>query len=389
MKDENIKKILDNEKNRQKEFINLIASENYVSSEVLETLGTEFTNKYGEGYPGKRYYRGCKFVDEIESLCMDRALETFRLHSHDWDVNVQPLSGSPANFIVYNALLKEGDVLMGLDLSHGGHLTHGSKFSATAKFWKSVSYLTDKETGLIDFKDLEQKAKKEKPAIIVCGFTAYSRNVDWEKFRKIADEVGALLVADISHISGLVAAGVHPSPFFCADVVTTTTHKTLRGPRHAMIFSKKDERNLHEKINKSVIPGLQGGPHFNTIAAVAVALKEAQTDEFKRYINDVVANANIMARTLKNLGWKIITDGTDTHLFLVDVGEKKGREMADKLEKKGIIVNENTIPFDLGGPLNPSGIRVGSAAETTKQKTREEFIEIAEKMDKIMKGQLQ
>ena len=385
MKDENIKKILDNEKNRQKEFINLIASENYVSSEVLETLGTEFTNKYGEGYPGKRYYRGCKFVDEIESLCMDRALETFRLHSHDWDVNVQPLSGSPANFIVYNALLKEGDVLMGLDLSHGGHLTHGSKFSATAKFWKSVSYLTDKETGLIDFKDLEQKAKKEKPTIIVCGFTAYSRNVDWEKFRKIADEVGALLVADISHISGLVAAGVHPSPFFCADVVTTTTHKTLRGPRHAMIFSKKDERNLHEKINKSVIPGLQGGPHFNTIAASAVALKEAQTDEFKRYINDVVANANIMARTLKNLGWKIITDGTDTHLFLVDVGEKKGREMADKLEKKGIIVNENTIPFDLGGPLNPSGIRVGSAAETTKQKTREEFIEIAEKMDKIMK----
>ena len=385
MKDENIKKILDNEKNRQKEFINLIASENYVSSEVLETLGTEFTNKYGEGYPGKRYYRGCKFVDEIESLCMDRALETFGLHSHDWDVNVQPLSGSPANFIVYNALLKEGDVLMGLDLSHGGHLTHGSKFSATAKFWKSVSYLTDKETGLIDFKDLEQKAKKEKPAIIVCGFTAYSRNVDWEKFRKIADEVGALLVADISHISGLVAAGVHPSPFFCADVVTTTTHKTLRGPRHAMIFSKKDERNLHKKINKSVIPGLQGGPHFNTIAAVAVALKEAQTDEFKRYINDVVANANIMARTLKNLGWKIITDGTDTHLFLVDVGEKKGREMADKLEKKGIIVNENTIPFDLGGPLNPSGIRVGSAAETTKQKTREEFIEIAEKMDKIMR----
>ena len=388
MKDENIKKILDNEKNRQKEFINLIASENYVSSEVLETLGTEFTNKYGEGYPGKRYYRGCKFVDEIESLCMDRALETFRLHSHDWDVNVQPLSGSPANFIVYNALLKEGDVLMGLDLSHGGHLTHGSKFSATAKFWKSVSYLTDKETGLIDFKDLEQKAKKEKPAIIVCGFTAYSRNVDWEKFRKIADEVGALLVADISHISGLVAAGVHPSPFFCADVVTTTTHKTLRGPRHAMIFSKKDERNLHEKINKSVIPGLQGGPHFNTIAASAVALKEAQTDEFKRYINDVVANANIMARTLKNLGWKIITDGTDTHLFLVDVGEKKGREMADKLEKKGIIVNENTIPFDLGGPLNPSGIRVGSAAETTKQKTREEFIEIAEKMDKIMRKYL-
>ena len=385
MKDENIKKILDNEKNRQKEFINLIASENYVSSEVLETLGTEFTNKYGEGYPGKRYYRGCKFVDEIESLCMDRALETFGLHSHDWDVNVQPLSGSPANFIVYNALLKEGDVLMGLDLSHGGHLTHGSKFSATAKFWKSVSYLTDKETGLIDFKDLEQKAKKEKPAIIVCGFTAYSRNVDWEKFRKIADEVGALLVADISHISGLVAAGVHPSPFFCADVVTTTTHKTLRGPRHAMIFSKKDERNLHKKINKSVIPGLQGGPHFNTIAAVAVALKEAQTDEFKRYINDVVANANIMARTLKNLGWKIITDGTDTHLFLVDVGEKKGREMADKLEKKGIIVNENTIPFDLGGPLNPSGIRVGSAAETTKQKTREEFIEIAEKMDIIMR----
>ena len=388
MKDENIKKILDNEKNRQKEFINLIASENYVSSEVLETLGTEFTNKYGEGYPGKRYYRGCKFVDEIESLCMDRALETFRLHSHDWDVNVQPLSGSPANFIVYNALLKEGDVLMGLDLSHGGHLTHGSKFSATAKFWKSVSYLTDKETGLIDFKDLEQKAKKEKPSIIVCGFTAYSRNVDWEKFRKIADEVGALLVADISHISGLVAAGVHPSPFFCADVVTTTTHKTLRGPRHAMIFSKKDERNLYEKINKSVIPGLQGGPHFNTIAAVAVALKEAQTDEFKRYINDVVANANIMARTLKNLGWKIITDGTDTHLFLVDVGEKKGREMADKLEKKGIIVNENTIPFDLGGPLNPSGIRVGSAAETTKQKTREEFIEIAEKMDKIMRKYL-
>ena len=388
MKDENIKKILDNEKKRQKDFINLIASENYVSSEVLETLGTEFTNKYGEGYPGKRYYRGCQFVDEIESLCMDRALETFRLHPHDWDVNVQPLSGSPANFIVYNALLKEDDVLMGLELSHGGHLTHGSKFSATAKFWKSVPYLTDKDTGLIDFKDLEQKAKKEKPAIIVCGFTAYSRNIEWEKFRNIADEVGALLVADISHISGLVAAGVHPSPFFCADVVTTTTHKTLRGPRHAMIFSKKDERNLHEKINKSVIPGLQGGPHFNTIAAVAVALKEAQTDEFKRYINDVVANANIMARTLKNLGWKIITDGTDTHLFLVDVGEKKGREMADKLEKKEIIVNENTIPFDVGGPLNPSGIRVGSAAETTKGKTREEFIEIAEKMHRIMRESL-
>ncbi|MBP9763127.1 MAG: serine hydroxymethyltransferase [Candidatus Pacebacteria bacterium] len=389
MKDIEIADLIKKENERQKSVINLIASENYVSEDVLEALGSKFNNKYAEGYPNARYYGGNEVVDEVELLTQSRALKTFGLNENDWAVNVQALSGSPANLAVYFALVSKGGKIMGMRLDHGGHLTHGHKVSATGGFYESIQYGVDKETELLNFEEIEKIAVEAKPEIIVAGFTAYPRMIDWKKFRAIADKVGAYLMVDMSHISGLVAGGVYESPFPYADIVTTTTHKTLRGPRSALIFAKKDDRKLNEKINKAVFPGLQGGPHMNQIAGVAVALKEASTDEFKKYAEQVVKNAKTLADTLSELGWRIVSGGTDSHLILVDTWMDgkgiSGKEASDRLEKEGIIVNKNTIPNDTRSPSDPSGIRLGTPAETTNGKNEKDFEEIAKRIDEILR----
>ena len=389
MKDTQIAKLIKDEKARQKKVVNLIASENYVSKDVLEALGSEFTNKYAEGYPGKRYYGGNSIVDKVENLAILRALKLFKLSPEKWHVNTQALSGSPANLAVYVALLSPGDKVMGMSLDQGGHLTHGHKVSATGKFWSQVPYGLSPETERLDYKALAEIAMREKPKMIIAGYTAYSRFIDWKKFREIADSVGAYLMVDMSHIAGLIAGGEYPSPFPYADIVTTTTHKTLRGPRGALIFVRKDERGLDKKIDKAVFPGLQGGPHINQTAAIAVALKEAGAPEFKKYAKQVAKNATALAAELSKLGWRIISGGTDTHLMLVDVWMNGqglgGGEASDRLEKKGIIVNKNAIPFDTRPPMDPSGIRLGAAAETTRGKKEKDFIKLAREIDKILK----
>lgn len=396
MKDTQVKKLIETEKKRQKKVINLIASENYVSKDVLEALGSELTNKYAEGYPGKRYYGGNEIVDKIERLAIERALKLFGLNEKEWHVNVQPLSGSPANLAVYTALVPKEGKIMGMSLDHGGHLTHGHKVSATGKFWQQIPYGLDPVTEKLNYDQLLETAIKEKPAIIVSGYTAYPRVIDWQAMRHIADSSGALLMVDMSHIAGLVAGGAYSSPFPYADIVTTTTHKTLRGPRSAMIFAKKDSRELDKKIDKAVFPGLQGGPHLNQIAAIAVALKEAASPAFKKYVAQVVKNAAVLADVLKEKGWRIISGGTDSHLVLIDTwmegkkhekgaGAIPGKEASDKLEKAGIIVNKNAIPFDTRSPMDPSGIRIGSAAETTRGKKEKDFKAIATKIDAILK----
>lgn len=389
MKDTQIKKLMDIEKKRQKKVINLIASENYVSNDVLEALGSELTNKYAEGYAGARYYGGNEVVDKIEVIAKDRALKLFGLTSSKWHVNVQPLSGSPANLAVYVGLVPLGGKIMGMSLQDGGHLTHGHKVSMTGKSWVQVPFGVRGDTEVIDYDELKKLAQKEKPQIIVAGFTAYPRKVDFKKFREIADSCGALLMVDMSHFAGLVAGKEYPSPFQYADVVTTTVHKTLRGPRSAMIFAKVDERELGKKIDKAVFPGLQGGPHLNQIAAVAVALKEASAPTFKKYAKQVVKNANALSTELKKLGWKIISGGTDSHLVLMDTWMNgqglPGKEASDRLEKNGIIVNKNTIPGETRSPMDPSGIRLGSAAETTRGKKEKDFVNIARKIDSILK----
>lgn len=398
MKDKTIESLIKTEKTRQKKVINLIASENYVSKDVLTALGSELTNKYAEGYPGARYYGGNEITDKVENLAKERALKTFGLSSKKpastrkggWAVNVQPLSGSPANVAVYLGLVKPGGKIMGMSLDHGGHLTHGHKVSITGKIWQQVPYGVDKKTEKINYEELKQKAVSEKPDIIVAGFTAYPRKIEWKKFREIADACNAYLMVDMSHIGGLVAGKAYPSPFPYADVVTTTVHKTLRGPRAAMIFSKVDERDLPKKIDKAVFPGMQGGPHLNQIAAVAVTLKEAMEPSFKTYAKHVIQNAQTLAKELKRLGWRIISGGTDSHLILVDTWMDGkgigGKEASDRLEKAGIIVNKNTIPFDTRSPVDPSGIRLGTAAETTRGKMEKDFIKIAEKIDKILRA---
>ena len=398
MKDIQIKKLIEAERKRQKRVINLIASENYVSKDVLEALGSELTNKYAEGYSAMRYYGGNEIVDRIENLCKERVLKLFKLLPNEWSVNVQPLSGSPANLAVYTALVPVGGKIMGMSLAHGGHLTHGHKVSATRKFWTQVPYGVNQKTELLDYGEIKQIALREKPQIIVTGYTAYPRIIDFKKFREIADVSGAYLMVDMSHFAGLVAGEVYPSPFEYADVVTTTTHKTLRGPRAAMIFSKKDPpnmigradaRELPKKIDKAVFPGLQGGPHLNQIAAMAVALKEADTPVFKKYAKQVVKNVKVLSNELACLGWRIVSGGTDTHLLLVDVWLNGkgigGKEASDWLEKAGIIVNKNAIPFDTRSPVDPSGIRLGSAAETTRGKKERDFVKIAERIDKILR----
>jgi glycine hydroxymethyltransferase len=422
MKDLTIKKLIDTEKKRQKKVINLIASENYVSKDVLEALGSELTNKYAEGYAGHRYYGGNEISDKVENLAKERALKLFGLSPKVWAVNVQPLSGSPANLAVYLGLVPKEGKIMGMSLDHGGHLTHGHKVSATGKFWTQVPYGVDKNTEQINYEEVKRIAMQEKPDIIVAGFTAYPRIVDFKKFREIADSVvhedknrKTILMVDMSHFAGLVAGGVYPTPFKYADVVTTTTHKTLRGPRSAMIFSrlnvtvpnaKGEQKNISELIDKAVFPGLQGGPHLNQIAAVAVALKEAATPSFKKYAKQIVKNADAFAKELKNLGWKIISGGTDTHLILVDVtsiplrsdfakatpdkqgsaGQQlTGKIASELLEKNGIIVNKNTIPNETRSPMDPSGIRLGTAAETTRGKKEKDFVAIARRIDKILR----
>jgi len=390
MKDKEIEKLIKEEDARQKKAINLIASENYVSDDVLKALGSKLVNKYSEGYPGKRYYGGNEVTDKVELLCQKRALKVFKLSPAKWHVNVQALSGSPANLAVYLGLVPLGGKIMGMSLPHGGHLTHGQKVSATGKFWTSVLYEVDQKTEMLNYEKLLVQAKKEKPNIIVAGFTAYPRKIDWKKFRAIADEVGAYLMVDMSHLAGLIAGGAYPSPFPYADVVTTTTHKTLRGPRSALIFVKKDERELAKKIDKAIFPGLQGGPHMNQIAGVAVTLAEAIKPEFKIYAKQVVSNTKTLANELKKLGWRIISGGTDSHLFLMDTwldGKGiSGKEASLKLEKAGIIVNMNTIPFDTRSPFDPSGLRIGTAGETTRGKKEADMISLAKKIDKILKS---
>jgi len=399
MKDTKVANLLKKEAKRQKSVVNLIASENYVSKDVLDALGTETTNKYAEGYSGARYYGGNEVIDQIEDLAIERALKLFGLSPKTWTVNVQPLSGSPANLAVYQALVPKGGKIMGMVLSHGGHLTHGHAVSFSGTFWKQVPYTLDPKTEAIDYEALKKIAKKEKPHLVIAGYSAYPRVINFKKMREVADAAGAYLMVDMAHIAGLVAGGEHPSPFRYADVVTTTTHKTLRGPRGGMIFARRDaghgnklkdgEATLFDKIQKSVFPGMQGGPHMNQIAALAVALKEASAASFKKYAKQVVKNSKALAQELKNLGWRITSGGTDNHVFLVDVwnGGKgiTGKEASNRLEKAGIIVNMNTIPFDKRSPFNPSGIRIGAAAETTRGKKEKDMITLARRIDKILR----
>lgn len=386
MKDKQVEKLIKEEEKRQKSVVNLIASENIVSEDVLKALGSKLTNKYSEGYPGARYYGGNEVIDKVENLARKRALKLFKLSDKKWSVNAQPLSGSPANVAVYLGLVPIGEKIMGMSLDHGGHLTHGHKVSITGKAWKQIPYGVDPDTERIDYDVVKEIAQKEKPALIVAGFTAYPRKVDWKKFRDIADSCGAILMVDMSHIGGLVAGGAYPTPFKYADVVTTTVHKTLRGPRAALIFSKNE---FSKKIAKAVFPGMQGGPHGNQIAAVAVALQEAHSASFKTYAKQVVKNAQTLGKELQRLGWRIVSGGTDSHLLLVDTwmqGEgMSGQEASDRLEKEGIIVNKNTIPNDPRKPMDPSGIRLGTAAETTRGKKEKDMVKLAARIDSILR----
>lgn len=359
--DPEIHDLVSQERRRQADGLELIASENFVSEAVLEAAGTVLTNKYAEGYPGRRYYGGCEVVDEVEKLARERAKELFGAEH----VNVQPHSGSSANLSVYFALLQPGDTLMGMDLSSGGHLTHGHPLSYSGRDFNVVAYGVDRETERIDYDEVERLALEHKPKIIVCGASAYSREIDFARFREIADKSGSLLMADIAHIAGLVAAGLHPSPVPHCDVVTTTTHKTLRGPRSGLIMCRKAHRKA---INKSVFPGTQGGPLMHVIAAKAVAFKEALGDDFKVYQQQVVKNAKRLAAAMQDAGFRIVSGGTDNHVFLLDVGSKglTGKVAEEALDKAGITVNKNTIPFDPNPPMVASGIRIGTPALTSR-----------------------
>ena len=389
MKDKHVKAIIDAETKRQKKAINLIPSENFTSKDVMEAVGSVFDNKYAEGYAFARYYGGNEEVDKIETLCKERALKLFGLKHTEWHVNVQAHSGSPANLAVYLANVPVGTgKIMGMSLTSGGHLTHGQKVSATGKFWTPVNFEVDKKTEVIDYDAVMKLAKKEKPTIIVAGFTAYPRVVDFKKFREIADACGALLMVDMSHLAGLVAGKAYPSPFPYADVVTTTTHKTLRGPRGALIFSRKDERGIDKKIDKAVFPGLQGGPHMSHVAGIAVALGEANTPAFKVYAKQVIKNAKAFAKEMQKLGWRVVSGGTDSHLLLIDTWSNgvPGKIAEAALEKNGIICNKNTIPGETRSPFDPSGIRVGTPAMTTRGYREKDFIKVAQKIDKVLRG---
>jgi len=361
--DDKLQSAITNEERRQEEHIELIASENYASPRVMEAQGSVLTNKYAEGYPQKRYYGGCENVDVAEQLAIDRVKELF-----DADyANVQPHSGSQANAAVYLALIKPGDVILGMSLAHGGHLTHGSKVNFSGKIFDAHQYGLDPETGEIDYAQVEQLAKEHQPKMIIAGFSAYSRVVDWQRFRDIADSVGAYLVVDMAHVAGLVAAGVYPSPVNIADVTTSTTHKTLRGPRGGIILARANPE-VEKKLNSLVFPGTQGGPLMHVIAAKAVAFKEALEPEFKRYQEHVVKNARAMANTMIERGYRIVSGGTDDHLFLVDLIEKPmtGKQADAVLGQANITVNMNAVPNDPESPFVTSGIRIGTPAVTTR-----------------------
>lgn len=362
------------EEKRQEEHIELIASENYTSPRVMQAQGTVLTNKYAEGYPAKRYYGGCENVDVAEQLAIDRAKALF---GTDY-ANVQPHSGSQANAAVYFALLQPGDTILGMSLAHGGHLTHGSKVNFSGKLFNAIQYGLDESTGEIDYDQVEALAKEHKPRMVVAGFSAYSRVVDWQRFRDIADSVGALLFVDMAHVAGLIAAGVYPSPVAIADVTTTTTHKTLRGPRGGLILAKANEE-IEKKLNSMVFPGTQGGPLMHVIAGKAVAFKEALQDDFKVYQQQVVTNARAMAGVMQDRGYKIVSGGTDNHLFLVDLIDKgiTGKDADAALGAANITVNKNSVPNDPQSPFVTSGIRIGTPAMTTRGFSEEDARQLA------------
>jgi glycine hydroxymethyltransferase len=395
-KDKKIYDIIQSELNRQNGYLELIASENFTSKAVLETAGSVLTNKYAEGYPGKRYYGGCIHVDEAENLAIDRAKRLFKAEY----ANVQPHSGSSGNMGVYLAYLQPGDCIMGLDLSHGGHLTHGSKVSFSGQIYNSVTFQVKQDTGLVDFDDLLKKAREYKPKIIICGASAYPRTVEFEKFREVADEVGAFLHGDICHNSGLIAAEMHPSPFPHCHVVSTSTHKSLRGPRGGIILLGSDYENpfgkvapksgrvkmMSELIDSAVMPGMQGGPLMHIIAAKAVAFKEALEPSFKTYIRGVLDNAQCFAEEFKSKGYELISGGTDTHLVLIDLQNKNisGKAAEIALDEAGITVNKNMIPFDPKSPFVTSGIRIGSPAMTTRGMGVDEVKIIVDLIDQVI-----
>ncbi|CAM6473958.1 serine hydroxymethyltransferase [Escherichia coli] len=365
---------MEQEKVRQEEHIELIASENYTSPRVMQAQGSQLTNKYAEGYSGKRYYGGCEYVDIVEQLAIDRAKELF---GADY-ANVQPHSGSQANFAVYTALLEPGDTVLGMNLAHGGHLTHGSPVNFSGKLYNIVPYGID-ATGHIDYADLEKQAKEHKPKMIIGGFSAYSGVVDWAKMREIADSIGAYLFVDMAHVAGLVAAGVYPNPVPHAHVVTTTTHKTLAGPRGGLILAKGGSEELYKKLNSAVFPGGQGGPLMHVIAGKAVALKEAMEPEFKTYQQQVAKNAKAMVEVFLERGYKVVSGGTDNHLFLVDLVDKNltGKEADAALGRANITVNKNSVPNDPKSPFVTSGIRVGTPAITRRGFKEAEAKELA------------
>ncbi|KAJ3188427.1 Serine hydroxymethyltransferase, cytosolic [Gaertneriomyces sp. JEL0708] len=386
--------IIQKEMQRQRDSIVLIPSENFTSRAVMQALGSVMQNKYSEGYPGARYYGGNEYIDMAEILCQNRALETFGLEQNNWGVNVQPLSGAPANLYVYSALLKPHERIMGLDLPHGGHLSHGyqtpsKKISAVSTYFETMPYRVNEATGLVDYDMLAKTAALYRPKILVCGASAYARHWDYPRMRQIADSVGAYLMVDMAHVSGLVAAGVIPSPFEHADIVTTTTHKSLRGPRGAMIFFRRGVRSVDKKgkqvsydleqpINFSVFPGHQGGPHNHTITALAVALKQAQSDSFKQYQSQVLRNAKALENTFRDLQYDMVSGGTDTHLLLVDLRKKgiDGARVERVLELCNVAVNKNTVPGDKSA-LVPGGVRLGSPAMTSRGLLEKDFEQIA------------
>jgi len=371
--------LVESEAKRQHDKIRLIASENYVSTAVLEATGTVLTNKYSEGYAGKRYYEGQQFIDPIEQLAVQRAKDVFGVEH----ANVQPYSGSPANLAIYLAFLKPGETVMGMGLPSGGHLTHGWTVSATGKWFNAVRYGVTKETGRVDMDEVRDLARAERPKVIFCGGTAIPRTIDFPAFAEIAREVGAVLAADIAHIAGLIAGGAHPSPVGHANVISTTTHKTLRGPRGAMLMSDAEHASA---LDKAVFPGLQGGPHNHTTAGIAVALKEAATPEFSTYAHNIVANAKALAEALSERGFDLVSGGTDNHLLLIDLTSKNvaGKPAAKALDRAGIELNYNSVPFDPRKPFDPSGIRLGTAAVTTRGLGVEQMPQLAAWIDRVV-----
>ena len=377
--DKEVKRIYDAELNRQSQTIELIASENFASQAVKKLCGSEFTNKYAEGYPGKRYYNGCEYMDQIEQLAID---ELKKLYNCEY-ANVQPHCGANANTAVYQAFLKPGDTILGMDLASGGHLSHGSKPNISGKVYDAHYYGVDKE-GWLDYNAIREQAKKLKPKMIIAGASAYSRQIHWYIFREIADEIGAYLLCDMAHYSGVIAGGSYDNPVPHADAVTSTTHKTLRGPRGGIILWDNDEHT--KKINSAIFPGTQGGPLMNIIASKAQAFKEANTTEFRQYIQNVINNAKAMAEVFIENNFNILTGGTDSHMMLIDLSDKKlsGRESADKLEEMGITVNKNGIPNDPRSFVETSGIRIGTAAETTRGRPANWFRDVAKRIINII-----